>query len=519
MESSPLTSTPATVDLMIIGGGINGTGIAADAAGRGLRVALCEQGDLAGATSSASSKLVHGGLRYLEHYEFRLVKEALAEREVLLSLAPHLVRPLRFTMPHLRHLRPGWMIRTGLFLYDHLAARVTLPGASTRRFNVNSPLKPSIKKGYAYSDCWVDDARLVIANAQQARLKGAKIMRSTRCISAARCDDNRLWKITLESAQGQQETVFARSLVNASGPWAAKIFGQTIDQPSPHGVRLIKGSHMIVPRFHDAPGAFILQNTDRRIVFVLPYEDDFHLIGTTDKEFNGDPATVAIDDDEIDYLLDVVNNHFVHQLQRDDIVSTYSGVRPLLDDESTDPAAITRDYTISVLGSDQEAPLISIFGGKITTYRKLAEAAVNKLTDWFPSMGSSTTRQTPLPGATRALTSQPAIAEVLQSAYPALSSKLRDRLARTYGINAIQMLGSCRTDADLGVHFGGTLHAREVDYLIAEEWAESTDDVLWRRTKQGLRLSARQVEQLADYIRDQRAGATVPEAMNRAVAS
>ena len=331
----------------------------------------------------------------------------------------------------------------------------------------------------------MDDARLVIANAQQARLKGAKIMRSTRCISAARCDDNRLWKITLESAQGQQETVFARSLVNASGPWAAKIFGQTIDQPSPHGVRLIKGSHMIVPRFHDAPGAFILQNTDRRIVFVLPYED----------------------------------NHFVHQLQRDDIVSTYSGVRPLLDDESTDPAAITRDYTISVLGSDQEAPLISIFGGKITTYRKLAEAAVNKLTDWFPSMGSSTTRQTPLPGATRALTSQPAIAEVLQSAYPALSSKLRDRLARTYGINAIQMLGSCRTDADLGVHFGGTLHAREVDYLIAEEWAESTDDVLWRRTKQGLRLSARQVEQLADYIRDQRAGATVPEAMNRAVAS
>ncbi|SDX25064.1 glycerol-3-phosphate dehydrogenase [Marinobacter mobilis] len=497
-----------TYDVVVIGGGINGCGIAADAAGRGLSVMLCEKGDLGSATSSASSKLVHGGLRYLEHYEFRLVREALAEREVLLRVAPHLVSPMRFTLPHQPHLRPGWMIRCGLFLYDHLAPRETLPGSKSRRFDSSGPLNPAIRKGYSYSDCWVDDARLVIANAQAARNQGARIERDTLCVRARRLIDQSLWAVETENTQtGQRNTVYARTLVNASGPWAAKIFDDALDLPSPHNVRLIKGSHIVVPRIVDKEGAFILQNSDGRIVFVLPYEENFSLIGTTDKEYRGNPNEAHIDDDEIQYLLDVVNRHFIHQIDRSDIVHTYSGVRPLLDDESSDPSAITRDYTLELQGNAQQAPLLSIFGGKITTYRKLAEAAVEKLRGHFPQMPASQTRLHPLPGATEEIHTRSAIRDCLSTLYPKLPQALIDRYSRSYGLMAVRFLGTCQTVEELGECFGDTLYQKEVSYLMTDEWARTTDDILWRRTKLGLRVEPEHVERLAQWMASQNANA------------
>ncbi len=507
----------STYDLLVIGGGINGTGIAADAAGRGLHVMLCEQSDLGSATSSASSKLVHGGLRYLEHYEFRLVREALAEREVLLKIAPHLVRPMRFTLPHRRHLRPGWMIRCGLFLYDHLAPRETLPSASKVRFNGSGPLNPAIKKGYSYSDCWVDDARLVIANAQAARNYGARVAPNTRCVKARQLADQALWAVELQDTRsGEVSTVYAKALVNASGPWAAQIFDQALDRPSPHGVRLIKGSHIIVPRLVDSEEAYILQNTDRRIVFVLPYEERFSLIGTTDKEYQGNPADVAIDDDEIDYLLTVVNEHFISQLSREDVVHTYSGVRPLLDDESSDPSAITRDYTLELQGDTSEAPLLSVFGGKITTYRKLAEAAVERLRAWFPSMGPAFTVTMPLPGATRQLNDRQGILECLTNLYPQLPPEMLNRFSRSYGLLAIRFLGERQSITDMGQHFGSTLYECEAKYLMEQEWARTTDDVLWRRSKLGLQLEPEQVESLKQWMAGQESQCG-PSAMNQKV--
>lgn len=496
-----LSLTAPTYDLFVIGGGINGTGIAADAAGRGLSVMLCEQSDLASATSSASSKLIHGGLRYLEYYEFRLVREALAEREVLLRNAPHLVEPLRFTLPHQPHLRPGWMIRCGLFLYDHLSRRTTLSAARGVRFGVNSPLKADIRKGFMYSDCWVDDARLVVANAQAAAARGARIATRTRCVRAHRRLEDNVWEIRVRHQHsGDEETVYARAVVNAAGPWAASLFADVMQTTSPRGLRLIKGSHIIVPRFHDWPGAFILQNSDRRIVFVLPYQDSFSLIGTTDNVYTGDPAKVAIDDEEIDYLLRVVNEHFVHQLSRDDIVSSYSGVRPLCDDESTDPSAMTRDYTLDVTSDNDRLPVLSVFGGKITTYRKLAEAALSQLRPWFPAMGQDWTADAPLPGATAQLNTRTALLDLLTELYPKLPSALRERYARSYGTHAMRFLGNARNEDDLGRHFGAGLYEREVQYLIEEEWAETVEDILWRRTKLGLKMSEAQCRQLARYL-------------------
>ncbi|MGK8704824.1 glycerol-3-phosphate dehydrogenase [Metapseudomonas otitidis] len=499
MPASTKRSAPISevYDLAVIGGGINGVGIAADAAGRGLSVFLCERDDLAQHTSSASSKLIHGGLRYLEHYEFRLVREALAEREVLLAKAPHIVRPMRFVLPHRPHLRPAWMIRAGLFLYDHLGKREKLPGSRGLRFGVGSPLQAGISRGFEYSDCWVDDARLVVLNAMSAREHGAHIHSRTRCVSARRSKG--LWHIHLERADGTLLSIRSRALVNAAGPWVARLLKDDLKQKSPYGVRLIQGSHIVVPQLYEGEHAYILQNEDRRIVFAIPYLGRFTLIGTTDREYQGDPAKVAITEEETRYLLDVVNQHFKKQISADDILRTYSGVRPLCDDESDDPSAVTRDYTLALDAHPGEAPLLSVFGGKLTTYRKLAESALAQLAPFFPTMGGSWTATATLPGG-ESMDSQEALAEALCERYGWLPNSLARRWAGTYGSRVWKLLEGVANLTDLGEHLGGGLYTREVDYLCREEWAQDAEDILWRRTKQGLFMTPGQQERLAQYL-------------------
>lgn len=480
MAQAP-TATPRTYDLAVIGGGINGVGIAADAAGRGLSVFLCERDDLASHTSSASSKLIHGGLRYLEHHEFRLVREALAEREVLLAKAPHIVKPMRFVLPHRPHLRPAWMIRAGLFLYDHLGKREKLPGSRGLKFDAQGPLKAEIKRGFEYSDCWVDDARLVVLNAMQARDKGADIVTRTRCVSARRVEGH--WEVEVEGPQGRQQ-IRAKGLVNAAGPWVASFIRQDLQQKSPYGIRLIQGSHVIVPKLYEGDQAYIMQNEDRRIVFAIPYLGQYTMVGTTDREYQGDPAKVAITDQEIDYVLGVANAHFRKQLSRDDVLHTFSGVRPLCDDESDNPSAITRDYTLS-LAEEQGAPLLSVFGGKLTTYRKLAESAMAQLQPFFPRLGNSWTASAPLPGGENITTPQALTRELLDKV-SGLTPALAQRWATTYGSRVWTLLGDSRSVEELGAVIGADLHVREVEHLQRHEWVTRADDVLWRRTKLGL---------------------------------
>ncbi|KGK01054.1 glycerol-3-phosphate dehydrogenase [Thalassotalea sp. ND16A] len=484
-------------DLLVIGGGINGVGIAADAAGRGLNVLLCEMNDLASSTSSNSSKLIHGGLRYLEYYEFRLVREALAEREVLLKNAPHIIRPLRFRLPHRRHLRPSWMIRIGLFMYDHLAKRVTLKGSHGIKFGKNSPVVDEITKGFEYSDASVDDARLVVLNAIAARDKGARIMTRTRCSNAKRVGD--IWEVTLhDNLTGQQQVVKTKALVNAAGPWVTSFFDDALKTRSPKQIRLIKGSHIIVPRIHTESQAYILQNEDNRIVFVIPYEDDFSLIGTTDVEHIGDPATACISKEETDYLISVVNGHFKHQISTKDIVATYSGVRPLLDDESDSPEAVTRDYTFEVDSPQGKAPLLSVFGGKITTYRKLAEAAVNGIIEHFPDAGASWTADAALPGGD--FDNQHNLQTSLQRQYNWLPPKIINRYVRSYGMLSHEICAGLNSLDEMGQHFGAGLYQREVEYLIEHEWALDMEDIIWRRSKLSLQLTQVEKIALANFI-------------------
>lgn len=484
-------------DLLIIGGGINGAGIAADAAGRGLSVALCEMNDLGSATSSNSSKLIHGGLRYLEYYEFRLVREALAEREVLLKNAPHIIWPLRFRLPHRPHLRPAWMIRAGLFLYDNLAKRATLPASKSLIFGAESVLKSSMPRGFEYSDGWVDDARLVVLNALAARAKGAMIKTRTRCISARRTDQ--FWSVTLlDTLTGHTEVLKSRSIVNAAGPWVSSLFEDVMNSKPPKNIRLVKGSHIIVPRIHNEPEAYILQNEDGRIVFVIPYEKSFSLIGTTDQEYVGDPARVAIDQGEIDYLIEVTNQHFRRQINAADIVRTYSGVRPLLDDNAGSAQAVTRDYTFEVDAPGNQAPLISIFGGKITTYRKLSEAAVDKLCEHFPDSGPKWTADARLPGGD--FETQPALQNELTRRYPWLPNQVITRYVRTYGTLAYRLLKDIDCLSKMGTDFGAGLYEAEVLYLIDHEWALTVEDILWRRTKRGLYTTETDVDRLTIYV-------------------
>lgn len=484
-------------DLLVIGGGINGVGIAVDAAGRGLSVCLCEQSDLAAHTSSASSKLIHGGLRYLEHYEFRLVREALTEREVLLAKAPHIIWPLRFVLPHRPHLRPRWMLRAGLFLYDSIGKRTRLPASRGLRLNGQGPLRPEMKHAFEYSDCWVDDARLVVLNAMQARSLGADIRLHTRCTKARR--EAGLWQVDLEGEAGQQR-VTARALVNAAGPWAARVVERVVSERSPYGVRLVQGSHIVVPRLHLGEQAYILQNEDGRIVFVLPYEQKFSLVGTTDLDFQGDPAASAPTQEEERYLLAILNSHFKRQTTPGDIVHRFAGVRPLVDDLDDDPAAVTRDYTLTLESEDGQAPLLCVFGGKLTTYRRLAEAAMTRLSPWF-RMGATWTAEQPLPGGN--FTSRAVLAEQLADEYPWLTPEQRERYIRSYGTLCQMFLRGSIGPQDLGEHFGAGLTEREVKYLREQEWARSLEDILWRRSKLGLHLSQAEQARLADYLREQ----------------
>lgn len=507
MHTSPTCPAPLAevYDLAVIGGGINGCGIAADAAGRGLSVLLCEQHDLAAHTSSASSKLIHGGLRYLEHHEFRLVREALGEREILLGMAPHLVRPLRFILPHRAHLRPAWMIRAGLFLYDHLGTRHSLPGSRHLSFGPGCPLKAEISEGFEYSDCWVDDARLVVVNAIAARERGAHVHTHTRCLGARRSKG--LWHLHLERADGARLSLRARALVNAAGPWVEQFLHEGLQRPASQHLRLVQGSHIVVPRLHDGEQAYILQNEDGRIVFVIPWLQRFSLIGTTDREFHGDPAHVTISETEIDYLLAVVNAHFRRQIGRDAIVAHFSGVRPLHDDASGDPASVTRDYHLQLDAPPGEAPLLSVFGGKLTTYRRLAEAALEQLATHFPALGAPWTASARLPGAEQ-LESTSLLAEALCDAHGWLAGDLAQRWAASYGSRAWRLLDGVHCLMDLGENFGAGLYAHEVDYLCAEEWATSADDILWRRSKLGLLLGPMQQQKLVRYLARKTPGST-----------
>jgi glycerol-3-phosphate dehydrogenase len=492
-------------DLLVIGGGINGTGIARDAAGRGLSVLLVEQDDLAAHTSSWSTKLIHGGLRYLEHYEFRLVGEALAEREVLLRIAPHLIEPLLFVLPHEPHLRPAWMIRAGLFLYDRLGGRMTLPksfGVDLRASAYGAGLKPRFRRGFVYADARVDDARLVVANALDARARGAHIRVRTKLAGAQR--DNGVWRATLASGGGARTDVTARALVNAAGPWVGEVLTDLARTPIDAQVRHVKGSHIVVPRVHGEAHAYILQNADNRIVFIIPYQERYSLIGTTDVPVR-DFEHPAISEEETYYLLTLANTYLARPLASTDVVWTYSGVRPLYDDGTTDPSAVTRDYVLKLdparNGAEgPRAPVLSIFGGKITTYRKLAEAALGDLARFFPAMGPAWTHAAPLPGGDLPQGDREAWLRELRSRYPSLAPSLVRALAHRHGTRAAMVLGDARTSADLGEDFGADLTEREIAYLRNEEWASTAEDVLWRRTKCGLPMTPAQRERVAAFM-------------------
>ncbi len=495
---------PPIFDLAIVGGGINGAGIARDASGRGLSAVLLEQDDLAAHTSSWSTKLIHGGLRYLEYFEFRLVAEALSEREVLLAAAPHIIEPLQFVLPHEPHLRPAWMIRAGLFLYDHLGGRRTLPssfGAELTADKWGAGLKPKFRKGFVYSDARVDDARLVVVNAMGARERGADIRPRTRMVEARR--DAGVWRVSTRDARGEQAELRARALVNAAGPWVKRVHDQATNARGGESVRHVKGSHIVVPRVHSGNHAYILQNADKRIVFVIPFQEDFSLIGTTDIAVE-DYERPTITADEIDYLCKIASAYLARALTPADVVWTYSGVRPLYDDGSADPSAVTRDYVLKLdRGEGEQAPLLSIFGGKITTYRRLAESALSELSPFFPSMGRPWTRSEPLPGGDVPRGDVAAYGRELAARYPNIPGVVRDALLRRHGTRALRVLGEAKAVADLGTHFGHTLYAVEVDYLVAQEWARGAEDILWRRTKCGLHLDATQRDAVSKYLLEQ----------------
>lgn len=491
-------------DLAVIGGGINGCGIARDAAGRGLKVLLCEQNDLGSGTSSAATKLIHGGLRYLEHYEFRLVREALMEREVLWGIAPHIIWPLRFVLPYQKGLRPAWMLRLGLFLYDHLGGRKRLPPTRTldlTRDEAGRPLKPGVfTKGFEYSDCWVEDARMVVLNARDAADRGATVLTRTRAAAAERGQSE--WTLTLQDHDtGERRSIRARALINAAGPWVGQVLNTTLRINTAAKVRLVQGSHIVVKKLYDHDRCYIFQNADGRIFFAIPYEQDFTLVGTTDEDYEGDPAAVKASREEIDYICRSASDYFAKPVTQADIVWVYSGVRPLYDKGDGAAQAATRDYVLS-LEAEGQAPLLTVFGGKLTTYRRLAEHALAILEPHSAGLKGtrSWTGKAALPGGDFPVDGFAALLREVKAGWPFLTDAHARRLVRLYGTRARAILGSSTTLGALGQDFGATLTEAEVDHLVQHEWARSADDVVWRRTKLGLRLSAKQIDALDGYL-------------------
>ncbi|MEF3367557.1 glycerol-3-phosphate dehydrogenase [Methylocystis sp. 9N] len=483
-------------DLLIVGGGINGCAIARDAAGRGLSVRLVEQGDLAQGTSSASTKLIHGGLRYLELYQFRLVHEALAERELLLAAAPHIIWPLKFVLPYEKGLRPVWMLRLGLFLYDHLARRKRLEGshmANLKGDALGAPLRDAYSVGFTYADCWVDDARLVVLNAMDSAERGATISVGARLAHAERRGEH--WRAAL--ADG--ETIQTRALVNAAGPWVSQVIEDALHIASRKHVRLVKGSHLVLRKLYDGPQAYILQNPDGRIVFAIPYEQGFTLIGTTDVAYDGAPGPVAISEEETDYLLASLNHFLRRPATRGDIIWSYAGLRPLYDDGSLKASVVTRDYAFDLDAPEGAAPSLSIFGGKITTARRLAEHALDELARFLPAHGAAWTAGAVFPGGDMGESFSGFLA-ALKREKPFLGDELALRLARAYGMRVFDIVKDARTLGDLGRDFGCGLSEAEVAYLREKEWARAADDILWRRSKLGLHMSAAQQEALREFI-------------------
>ena len=515
-------------DLFIVGGGVNGCGIARDAAGRGLSVLLAEMGDLASATSSNSTKLLHGGLRYLEYFEIRLVREALAEREVLLRAMPHIAEPMRFVLPYhaamrfdvetpasrllklvmpwMKGRRPSWMIRLGLFIYDHLGGREILPGASTVDLGSaieGDPLKDTFRKAYEYSDCRVDDSRLVVLNACDAQARGARVLVRTKMVSAS-CE-NGLWVATLEDAEtGERRVVRSRVLVNAGGPWVDEIIRAGMKLEPSAGIRLVRGSHIVTRKLYDHDKCYFLQGADGRIVFTIPYQSDFTLIGTTEQDHPDPSVQPECTPAEQDYLCDFVSGYFKRPITRSDIVWTYSGVRPLLDEGTGSATAATREYTLEI-DERSGAPALNVFGGKITTYRRLAEHAMEKLAPWFPQMTGNWTSGAALPGGDFPVDGMHALKEAIANAYPFLDAAHAGRLARAYGTQAFKVLGEAKKLGDLGRSFGGTLTQREVVWLMEHEFARTAQDVVWRRSKLGLAMSPQEIDSLADWMKDRRA--------------
>lgn len=528
----PAVERPTVVDLFIIGGGINGCGIARDAAGRGLSITLAEQGDLAQGTSSASTKLFHGGLRYLEYFEFRLVREALEERETLLEAMPHISWPMRFVLPYspdmrfendtptsrllglvmpwMKGRRPAWLIRLGLFLYDTLGGRKILPATRTLDLTqdpAGAALKPGFKLAYEYSDCWVQDSRLVVLNARDAEARGAAILTGTRVLSATR--QGGLWEIVTESATGRAVHQ-ARALVNAGGPWVEDVIRNVARINSTEGVRLVRGSHIVTRKLYDHDRCYFFQGSDGRIIFAIPYEQDFTLIGTTDKDHSGQPGAVQCTDEERDYLCAFASQYFARPVTPADVVWTYSGVRPLYNDGAKSATAATRDYVLSL--DDTGAPLLNVFGGKITTYRRLAESALAKLAPYFPQASGDWTARAPLPGGDFPHDGVPALLARLKARYPFLSDAHALRLLRSYGTEAFALLGEATSESDLGRNFGATLTAAELNWLREKEYARCAADVLWRRTKLGLRMSAGEIAALEAYMATAQGGAVNPAA-------
>lgn len=513
------------LDLIVVGGGINGAGIAADAAGRGLTVGLYDASDFASESSLTSATFFHSSLYYMEPYEFSYVSEAVTEREIILKNAPHIVKPMRFRLPHRPFLWPAWIIRMGFFVYDHLGKRTTL--ASSQQFNLakSGLLKKEITTGFEYSDCWVDDTRLVLLNAMSAKANGAEVKNYCRVVKAERVDN--LWMITILNTQTNiRFQRKARALVNAAGPWGKQFFDDSlpdetqaelnedwlyvkdffdrgVPDESPSNTNLVRGLHIFVPRIHHEEKAYLLANKDNHVVFVIPYLDDFSIIGSTDMEYVGDPLQVTVSNDEIDYLLDVVNQYFIKQLKAEDVVWTYRGVRPLHDDESGSPQIITRDYTLTLEQQHNQAPLLSIFGGKLTTYRKLSESAMQLIKPYFERLGDSWTANVALPGGDFNYPRRQ-LAENLVAQYSWLPIKTANRYVSQFGTLAWQLFEGYESEANFGNHFGGGLYSREIDYCINNEFAKTAEDILWRRTKLGLYLSQEQQANVADYIQNYR---------------